>query len=156
MNCECDGASRWNFHFDANEVQAALSPSGFDHMICRLTLSTPPRAVIDRLLQLLADLPSRCVLSLIRQYVHEGVLSDYTSEELDILGLSHDQLRSWTQSQWDHLQSQVVFEGIYISLATDEASPDGIGAIFYNATVIDPWRRCWDVGDGYIDGYHQY
>ncbi len=156
MNCECDGPSRWCFHFDANEVQAALSPSGLDDMLCRLTPLRPPGVVMDRLLQLLAGVPSRCVQSVIRHYVDEAILLEYTSEELNALGLSHDQLRSWTQSQWDHLQSQVVFEGIYINLATDDAAPDGIRAMSYNATVIDPWRRCWDVGEDYIDGYQQY
>ena len=156
MICESDGPSRWDFHFDAKEVQAALSPSGLDDMRCRLTASAPPSVVKDRLLQLLAGVPSRCVQSLIRHYVDEAILLEYTSEELNALGLSHDQLRSWTQSQWDHLQSQVVFEGINVFLVADEASPDGIKTLFYNAAVIDPWRRCWEVGEDYIDGYHQY
>jgi hypothetical protein len=156
MICESDGPSRWDFHFDAKEVQAALSPSGLDDMRCRLTASAPPKVVMDRLLQVLADVPTQCVQALIRQYVDKEALLECTCEHLHDLGLSHDQLWSWTQSQWDHLESKVVFEGINVFLVADEASPDGIKTLFYNATVIDPWRRCWEVGEDYIDGYHQY
>ena len=156
MRCSCDSCNRWVFWFDAHDIQVALSPESLCVLLAQHTDVIPPEPVLKRVSQLLEKVPRKCIQSLIDHYVDMDSLMSQSPEELKDLGLTHDQLQSWSSVQWAELQSRVIFEGIEICLSLSNTASDVIESEFYNASVIDPWKRCWDVGDGYIDGYHQY
>jgi hypothetical protein len=156
MRCDCDSCNRWVFWFDEQDIQMALLPESLGVLLAQHANVIPPEPVLKRVSQLLAEVPRKCIQSLIDHYVDTDSLMSQSPEELEDLGLAHDQLQGWSAAQWAELQSRVIFKGVEICLLLSDTASDVIESEFYNAFVIDPWKRCWDVGDGYIDGYHQY
>lgn len=154
MDYELDSTGTWRFHFEAKDLPTASTLDGLRELVALGSEAAPPPAILAAIPDLLAQLPPKCVESLTDAFVNYDDLMTQSAEELKELGLSHDELSSWSDSQLKELQERVRFLSIELRMRpANNPFHDG-STLFYNAWIMDPWNRRWDVGDGYIDGYH--
>lgn len=138
----------WQFQIDAEEVWHAPDVGALKEMLGWAAREVPADGVIQQLLELWKQLPPQCIDSCIDML---GVLPAPRSDDREIPEFANVDLGQLSDTERAAITRRSRIRQLEVIICPDGSSSGRDSKPFYNATVEDPWGRCWNVGDGYID-----
>jgi hypothetical protein len=138
----------WQFQIDAEEVWHAPAVSALNEMLGSAATEVPADEVIQQLLELWRRLPQQCIESLVDMLC---VLPAPDLKDREVPEFANVDLGQLSDAERAAITRQSQIRHLAIIICPDGSSSGRDSKPFFNATIEDPWGRCWDVGDGYID-----
>ncbi len=138
----------WQFEIDAEEVWHAPDVRVLKQILGRAAMEVPADEVVQQLLELWRRLPQQCIESLVDMLC---VLPAPDLNDREVLEFANVDLGQLSDAERAAITRQSRILQLAVIICPNGSSSGRDSKPFYNATIEDPWGRCWDVGDGYID-----